>query len=46
LMPERMSRFSQSGSGASEPNAKGDYHKMIVTLGFSFARIRDTSCLS
>jgi hypothetical protein len=33
------------GSGASEPNAEGDYHKVIITLGFSFARIRDTSCL-
>jgi hypothetical protein len=34
------------GSGASESNAKGDCHKVIVTVGFSFARIRDTSCRS
>jgi hypothetical protein len=25
---------------------QGDCHKLIVTLGFSFARIRDTSGLS
>jgi hypothetical protein len=41
IMPEWILRFSQSVLARANRTPK-----VIITLGFSFARIRDTSCLS